>query len=62
MEKEADVMQVLTQSIHIELNPSYFKIASIKGHSILSKAFSISFLRNINPYLPLLDLKEWRSS
>jgi hypothetical protein len=62
MEKEVEVMQVLTQAMQMELNPSYFKMARIKGHSILSKAFSISILRNMNPHLPLLDLKVWRSS
>jgi hypothetical protein len=57
IEKDGVEMQVRIQETQIELNPSLVKIARRKLHSILSKAFSISIFRNINPNFPLLDLK-----
>jgi hypothetical protein len=62
MEKEAKEMQVLIREIQIGLNPNFSKIANRKFYSILSKAFSISILRNIKPHFPLLGLKECKGS
>ena len=61
-EKEAEMMHNLIQFIQIGLKPSLPRIARMKFHSILSKAFSISNLRNIKPYFSLLCLKVCRSS
>jgi hypothetical protein len=62
MEKEGEEMQVLIREIQIGLNPNFSKIANRKFYSILSKAFSISILRNIKPPFPLLGLKECKGS
>ena len=62
MEKEEEEMHASIQPIQTPLNPSFFMMASRKGHSIWSNAFSMSILRNIKPFLPLLFLKVWISS
>jgi hypothetical protein len=49
IEKEVEEMHSLIQESQEELKPSFSMIERIKGHSILSKAFSLSILRNIYP-------------
>ena len=50
MEKEEEEMHKLIQVIQEEWNPSCFITERIKTHSILSKAFSMSKLRNMKPH------------
>jgi hypothetical protein len=61
MEKEEE-MHNLIQLTQVEWKPRFSIIAKMKTHSILSKAFSMSILRNKKPPFPFLFLKECRSS
>jgi hypothetical protein len=56
MEKEDEEMHSLIQLTQVGRKPSFSIIDKMKTHSILSKAFSISILRNMKPYFPLLNL------
>jgi hypothetical protein len=58
IEKEEDEMHDSIQCNQVALNPKCCIMARISFHSILSKAFSISILRNRKPPFPLLSLKE----
>jgi hypothetical protein len=58
MEKDEEEIQSSIHCSQIAWNPKFFITARIRFHSSLSKAFSISILRNMNPPFPLLSLKE----
>jgi hypothetical protein len=62
MEKEEEEMHNLIQLTQVEWKPSFSIIAKTKTHSTLSKAFSMSILRNMKPPFPFLFLKECKSS
>jgi hypothetical protein len=62
MEKEEEKMHNLIQLIQEGWKPNFFITNKMNSHSILSKAFSMSILRNMKPPFPFLFLKECSSS
>ena len=62
MEKEEEEIHDSIQPIQVSLNPNFFMMANKNCHSILSKSFSMSILRNIKPPLPFIFLKVCMSS
>jgi hypothetical protein len=59
IEKEKEDIRDSIKPIQVSLNPNFLMIAGKNFHSILSKAFYIFILRNINPFwaFPFLVLE-----
>lgn len=62
MEKEVEEIQMQIHFILVAWKPNFSIMAKRKFHSISSKVFTISVLRDIKPPLPFLFLKEWNNS
>ena len=60
-EKKEEEMHKLIHLIQTGWKPSFSITTKTKSHSILSKAFSMSMFRNINPHFPILLWKVCKS-